>query len=85
MTEHTNAPEVELDENQLIAERYKKLGVLRSTHDVAFPNDFRRTHLAAELIQSHGEMERTRSPSKPSRCLCVAGLCCVGLWVKPVF
>lgn len=58
MTEQTKAPEVELDENQLIAERYKKLGVLRSTHDVAFPNDFRRTHLAAELIASHGELEK---------------------------
>jgi lysyl-tRNA synthetase, class II len=58
MTEHTKAPEIELDENQLIAERYKKLGVLRSTHDVAFPNDFRRTHLAAELIESHGELEK---------------------------
>ncbi len=36
------------DENQIVAERRAKLQALRS-QGVAFPNDFRRSHLAAEL------------------------------------
>jgi lysyl-tRNA synthetase class 2 len=36
------------DENQIVAERRAKLLALRS-QGVAFPNDFRRTHLAGEL------------------------------------
>jgi lysyl-tRNA synthetase class 2 len=39
------------DENQIIAERRQKLARLRE-QGPAFPNDFRRTHLAADL---HGE------------------------------
>jgi len=58
MTEHTNAPETEVDENQLIAERYKKLAAIRERQPVVFPNDFRRSHLAAELIKSHGAFEK---------------------------
>ncbi len=37
-----------VDENQIVAERRAKLQALRS-QGVAFPNDFRRTHLAGEL------------------------------------
>ena len=41
------------DENQIIAERRGKLGRLRQQGQ-AFPNDFRRTHLAADLQRDHG-------------------------------
>jgi lysyl-tRNA synthetase, class II len=40
------------DENHLIAERRAKLAPLRA-QGVAFPNDFRRTHLAGELHAVH--------------------------------
>ncbi len=57
MTKHDN-PEVEVDENQLIAERYKKLALMRGSDQPTFPNDFRRTHLVSELTDTHGDMER---------------------------
>src|SRR3982751_5457468 len=40
------------DENQVIAERRAKLRDLR-THGNAFPNDFRRTHLATDLHRDY--------------------------------
>ena len=42
------------DENQIVAERRTKLQTLRS-QGIAFPNDFRRTHLAGELQASFAE------------------------------
>ncbi len=42
------------DENQIVAERRAKLKALREKGN-AFPNDFRRTHLAGELHAAHGE------------------------------
>ena len=42
------------DENQIIAERRAKLARLREGGQ-AFPNDFRRTHLAADLQAAHGD------------------------------
>ena len=42
------------DENQIIAERRNKLAAIRQK-GVAFPNDFSRTHLAADLHASFGE------------------------------
>ena len=42
-----------LDENKLIAERREKLAALRS-RGVAFPNDFKPTHHAADLHLRHG-------------------------------
>ena len=54
MTE-PKTPEVEVDENHLIAERQRKLSLIRAKRGPAFPNDFRRTHLASELVQMHGE------------------------------
>ncbi|MGB5079229.1 MAG: lysine--tRNA ligase, partial [Burkholderiales bacterium] len=42
------------DENQIIAERRAKLAELRKG-GAAFPNDFRREHLAAELHHAWGE------------------------------
>ena len=44
------------DENKLIAQRREKLGQLRE-RGVAFPNDFRRDALAAELIDAHAEKD----------------------------
>jgi lysyl-tRNA synthetase class 2 len=58
MTEHTDSPNIEVDENQLIAERYKKLGRIREQAGPDFPNDFRRTHLAGTLIDTHGDTEK---------------------------
>ncbi len=43
------------DENQIIAERRVKLAELRQ-HGAAFPNDFRREHLAADLHAAWGGM-----------------------------
>jgi lysyl-tRNA synthetase class 2 len=43
------------DTNQLIAERREKLAVLRVA-GVAFPNDFKPSHHAADLHQRHGQV-----------------------------
>jgi len=43
------------DENQLIAERREKLQALRAG-GVAFPNDFKPTHHAADLHHRHGQV-----------------------------
>ena len=45
------------DENQIIAERRAKLAELRA-QGVAFPNDFRREHLAAEVQRAYGELAK---------------------------
>ncbi len=55
MTPTTSAP-APADENQLIAERREKLKAIRAT-GIAFPNDFRPTHHAADLHQRYGQME----------------------------
>ena len=55
MTAHT-APAPIVDENQLIAERREKLKGIRAA-GIAFPNDFRPTHHAADLHQRYGQME----------------------------
>ena len=41
------------DENQLIAERRDKLAKLRAEQSVAFPNDFKPAHRAADLLEKH--------------------------------
>ena len=46
--------EAAVDENRLIAERRAKLATLR-TQGIAFPNDFRRTHLAGQLHAAHAQ------------------------------
>jgi lysyl-tRNA synthetase class 2 len=54
MAEDKNTPEgAPQDENQIVAERRGKLAKLREKGN-AFPNDFRRTHLAADLQAAHG-------------------------------
>jgi len=53
MTEET----IEVDENKLIRQRREKLVELRNSGQ-AFPNDFNRQHLAADLLEAHGEQPR---------------------------
>ncbi|HUL91459.1 MAG TPA: lysine--tRNA ligase [Burkholderiales bacterium] len=47
-------PQAGQDENQIIAERRARLAELRR-HGSAFPNDFRREHLAADLHKTWGD------------------------------
>ena len=44
------------EENQLITERREKLAAIRR-QGIAFPNDFKPKHHAAELLQQHGDRE----------------------------
>jgi lysyl-tRNA synthetase, class II len=59
MAEHANnrPPEPPQDENQIIAERRAKLAKLRE-RGPAFPNDFKRRHLASELHSQFGDKAR---------------------------
>ncbi|MCB1649623.1 MAG: lysine--tRNA ligase [Gammaproteobacteria bacterium] len=45
------------DENKLIAQRREKLAAIRAKRN-AFPNDFRRSNLAGELVASYGETDK---------------------------
>ncbi len=54
------------EENHLIAERRAKLARIRE-RGVAFPNDFRRTALAGELIAAHGERAAEALDADPVR------------------
>jgi lysyl-tRNA synthetase, class II len=74
MTDEKNkqAPvEAPQDENQIIAERRQKLARLRE-HGPAFPNDFRRRDLAAELHAAHDAKTREALEGEKSQA-CVAG------------
>jgi len=53
-----------VDENQIIAERRAKLADLRA-RGPAFPNDFRRTHLAGDLHARYDALEREALESNP--------------------
>ena len=57
MTEAKVPPPAPPDEHQIIAERRAKLAAIRAAGP-AFPNDFRRTHLADELHLKYGARER---------------------------
>ena len=46
----TTTPTPPLDENKLIAERREKLAAIRAQGGVAFPNDFKPAHRAADLV-----------------------------------
>ncbi|MGB8437716.1 MAG: lysine--tRNA ligase [Burkholderiales bacterium] len=50
-------PKAPQDENQIVAERRAKLSALRKQGN-PFPNDFRRTHLAADLHHAYGGMPK---------------------------
>jgi len=52
------------DENALVAQRRAKLAELRARGE-AYPNDFRRTHLCAELHARHGELEQAALEAAP--------------------
>jgi len=52
------------DENQIVAERRAKLAALRA-QGPAFPNDFRRTHLAAQLHQQYDACTREQLEGAP--------------------
>ena len=45
------------DENHIMAERREKLAAIR-TQGIAFPNDFKPTHLAIDLHQAYGELTK---------------------------
>jgi lysyl-tRNA synthetase class 2 len=51
----TEANPISTDDNQIIAERRAKLAALRK-EGVAFPNDFERKNLAADLHREYGEI-----------------------------
>ncbi|WP_404402588.1 lysine--tRNA ligase [Idiomarina seosinensis] len=55
MTDKSQSPEV--DVNEQIAQRKTKLAAIRDK-GVAFPNDFRRDALAADLQQEYGELSK---------------------------
>ncbi|MCG2584588.1 lysine--tRNA ligase [Massilia sp. TS11] len=56
-TEHHLQADHAADENKIMAERRAKLAAIR-TKGVAFPNDFRPQHKAAELHAAHGAKSR---------------------------
>jgi lysyl-tRNA synthetase class 2 len=57
MDPHRNPPAPAADaENSLIAERREKLAAIRARGGVAFPNDFKPQHRAAELHARHGQI-----------------------------
>jgi lysyl-tRNA synthetase class 2 len=60
------------DENKLIAQRREKLAQLRQAGGGAFPNDFRRNALAADLCADHGDKTGEELTSLGER-VCVAG------------
>jgi lysyl-tRNA synthetase class 2 len=52
------------DDNKLIAERREKLAAIRR-QGVAFPNDFKPTHRAADLLRKHGAQDNESLESEP--------------------
>ncbi|MDQ5908183.1 MAG: lysyl-tRNA synthetase, class [Pseudomonadota bacterium] len=71
MNPATDSPETALDENKLIALRRQKLHELRQQGQ-AYPTDFRRNALAAELQAAHGDQEPAELEATPRR-VAVAG------------
>lgn len=67
VTDNTN--ELQLDENQQIALRRSKLTQLRQQQAIAFPNDFQRDSLAAEMLAQHGEL--TGEQLQENKTLCI--------------
>ncbi|MCP5353240.1 MAG: lysine--tRNA ligase, partial [Chromatiales bacterium] len=66
----------QLDENKLVAQRREKLTAIRAQAEAAngsaFPNDFRREHLAAELRAHYGDKTAEEMEANPVR-VAVAG------------
>ncbi|WP_297324600.1 lysine--tRNA ligase [Nitrosomonas sp.] len=59
-----NQPTTPQDENQIIAERRAKLAEIRQAGN-AFPNTFRREHLASELHQHYDEFSKEQLEEHP--------------------
>ena len=66
-----DAPEAAADESQLIAERRAKLAALRAT-GWNFPNDFPRTHMAADVAEHFEPIDRETLDVNPAQVM-VAG------------
>jgi lysyl-tRNA synthetase class 2 len=66
------AAEAPQDENQIIAERRAKLARLREGGQ-AFPNDFRRTHLAADLQAAHADKSKEQLEGEKPGPFAIAG------------
>ena len=66
------APEAPQDENQIVAERRAKLAKLREGGQ-AFPNDFRRTHLASQLHAAHGPKTKEQLEGEKPGPVSIAG------------
>ena len=66
MTENEETTLTPEDENKLIAQRREKLSALREQGN-AFPNDFRRDALAAELHAAYGELSAEELQEKQVR------------------
>jgi lysyl-tRNA synthetase class 2 len=64
MTTHNETGIPAQDENSIIAERRAKLAAIRE-QGVAFPNDFRPQHKAAELHAQYGEMDNLSLEAQP--------------------
>ena len=71
MNEIMNSPDEPVDENKLIALRRQKLAELRQAGN-AYPTDFRRDALAAELHAAYDGKNNTELEADPVR-VCVAG------------
>ena len=56
MSEQQNT-ELQVDVNKLMAERKQKLAELRAAEKIAFPNDFKRDAVAADLHKAFGEKD----------------------------
>ena len=74
MSEQNQTP-IAQDENHVIAERREKLKALReaSANGIAFPNDFRPQHVAADLHASHGSRTKEELEAIPPVIAVVAG------------
>ena len=57
MSEQENPPEQEVDENELIRQRREKLDAWRKSAS-AYPNTFKPEHLASDLLNQYGEMDK---------------------------
>jgi len=57
VSNENNTPETQVDENELIRQRREKLSAWRET-TAAYPNTFKPEHLAQELMEQYGEMEK---------------------------
>lgn len=64
MTDKYEGLQEEKDENSIIAERRAKLAALRE-QGIAFPNDFKPQHKAADLHDQHGQAEREHLEAHP--------------------